>query len=150
MGARIFTKLEPLLFLCALSFAFCTGSCSVPNLEQPQCTAARDAVKRFYSLHFADDMRPSADAIKASQPYLTEDLSRALLTSADNPFDYFTQTDDYPRAFRIGSCTTNESNDKTELQVLLFWRDDNRTEQREVKVEAVKAGDRWLVNKVSK
>ena len=57
-----------LLLFCSVFFA---AGCSLPNLEKPQCTAARDAVKRFYSLHFGNDMRPSAENLKASEPYLT-------------------------------------------------------------------------------
>ncbi|HLM00806.1 MAG TPA: hypothetical protein VK400_07100, partial [Pyrinomonadaceae bacterium] len=39
--------------------------------------------------------------------------------------------------------------DKTESQVLLFWKDDARTEQREIKVEAVKENDKWLIGNIS-
>ena len=34
-------------------------------------------------------------------------------------------------------------------QILLFWKDDARSEQREIKVEAVKQNDKWLINNIS-
>jgi hypothetical protein len=121
----------------------------VPNLEKPQCTAARDAVKRFYSYHFGSDMRPSAENLGSSRPFLTDDLYRQLSASGETSVDYFTQTDDYPRAFRIGKCEA-EADDKAKLQVVLLWRDDTKQEQKEVYVDAIKSGSAWLVNKVSK
>ena len=133
-----------LLFL----FCFVVAGCSLPSLEKPQCTAARDTVKRFYSLHFADDMRPSAQNIKASQPFVTPVLFQGLSVSNETAKDYFTQTDDYPKAFRVGTCTS-DSDDKAVLQVVLLWRDDKRTEQKEVHVETVRVGDKWLINSVS-
>jgi len=135
-----------LLFLFCLAFS--VAGCSLPSLEKPQCIAARDTVKRFYSLHFADDMRPSAQNVKTSQPFLTPVLFQSLSTSNETAKDYFTQTDDYPKAFRVGSCSS-DSDTKTVLQVVLLWRDDNRTEQKEVHVETVKVGGQWLINNVS-
>jgi hypothetical protein len=137
-----------LLLFCILNFAFCISSCSIPNLEKPQCTAARDAVKRFYSLHFANEMRPSAGNLKASEIFLTIDLFNRLSASNETARDYFTQTDDYPKAFRVGTCTA-DADDKVIMQVLMLWRDDQRTEQKEVHVEMVKAQDKWLINNVS-
>ena len=135
-----------LLFLFCLAFS--VAGCSLPSLEKPECTAARDMVKRFYSLHFADDMRPSAQNVKTSQPFLTPVLFQSLSTSNETAKDYFTQTDDYPKAFRVGSCSS-DSDAKAVLQVVLLWRDDNRTEQKEVHVETVKVGGQWLINNVS-
>lgn len=137
-----------LLLFCILHCALCVSSCSIPSLEKPQCTEARDAVKRFYSFHIGNDMRPSAESLKASESYLTSDLFKRLSGTNETAKDYFTQTEDYPRAFRVGTCMT-DSNDKAVFQVVLLWRDDTRTEQKEVHVEAVKTGGQWLINNVS-
>ncbi len=141
-------KMRSFLFLfCIVHFALCISSCSVPNLEKSQCTAARDVVKRFYSSHFGNDMHPSADNLKELEPFLTSELIRHLAESTETAKDYFTATENYPKAFRVGSCTAN-SEAKVTLQVLLLWRDDTRNEQKEVKVETVKIADKWLINKV--
>jgi hypothetical protein len=134
---------------CLLPTAYCELACSIPSLEKPQCTTARDTVKRFYSFHFGNDMRPSPENLKAREQFLTSDLVKALSSaSTETSKDYFTATDNYPKAFRVGLCTS-DSDDKATLQVLLLWRDDTKNEQKEVHVETVKTGDAWLINKVS-
>jgi hypothetical protein len=32
---------------------------------------------------------------------------------------------------------------------LLFWKDDVRSEQQELKIEAVKQNDKWLISNIS-
>jgi len=132
----------------ACLFLFLFSSCSIPSLEKPQCTEARDAVKRFYSFHFGNDMHPSPENLKAREQFLTSELIKVLSASSETSRDYFTATENYPKAFRVGSCSS-DSNDKVTLQVLLLWRDDTKSEQKEVHVETVKTGDAWLINKVS-
>jgi hypothetical protein len=124
------------------------SSCSLPNLEKPQCIQARDSVKRFYSFHFGNDMQPSPENLKAREPFLTSDLFTALSASTDTANDYFTATDKYPKAFRVGSCTS-DADDRAVLQILMLWRDETGSVQKEVHVETVKTGDKWLINKVT-
>jgi hypothetical protein len=132
------------LFLLLVLFA---ASCSVPNLEDPACTEARIDVRQFYSFHFANDMKPSAENLKQREKYLTADLMKILSASNETAADYFTAATDYPKAFRTGTCKVI-SPSETEFQVILFWRDDYRSEQKEVTVDTVKQGDKWLINKV--
>ena len=129
------------------AIAFATAGCSVPNLEKPQCTEARNAVKRFYSLHVGGDMKPSPENLKAREAFLTGELFNKLRAANESAEDYFTATDEYPKAFRVGVCESVSDNTAT-LQVLLLWRDDTASEQKEVRVETVKGGDEWLINKV--
>lgn len=122
-------------------------ACSIPNLEKPECTESRDAVKQFYSFHFGNDMRPSPENLKFREKFLTKELFDSLSRRPESPVDYFTATENYPKAFRLGSCEVG-SPEGTSLQVLLFWRDDTKSEQKEVTVEAVKTNNKWLINKV--
>ena len=138
-----------LLWFCVLHFALFVTSCSVPNLEQPECTQARDVVKRFYSFHFGNDMHPSAENIKARKDYLTADLFNTLSAVTDEKRDYFTDSENYPKAFRIGACTVGEGDSAT-LQVVLLWHSDIASEQKEVKVTVARSGDKWLIGKVTK
>ena len=135
------------IFICLLLTAYGQLACSIPNLEKPQCTAGRDVVKRFYSFHFGNDINPSPENLKAREKFLTSGLFQELSASTEQKRDYFTATDDYPRAFRVGECTA-DSEDKVTLQVVLLWRTDTRTQQKEVKAEAVNADGNWLINKV--
>jgi hypothetical protein len=133
--------------LFTFAFLLCFSACSVPNLEKPECTEARDAVREFYSFHIAGDMKPSAENLKLREKFLSGELIKTLVASNEPRKDYFTGTDDYPKAFRVGSCEVVSSR-KTLLEVLLFWRDDNRSEQRAIKVEAVKENEKWVINLV--
>ncbi len=139
--------MRPGMYKLSLFILFlCVSSCSVPNLETPECGEARYALKRFYSFHFANELQPTDEALATRDSYLTEGLIKQLPVSPGR--DYFTQTDDFPKAFRIGNCTA-ESERETVFQVVLLWRDDTRNEQSEVKVRTVKAEDKWLIESVS-
>ena len=121
-------------------------SCSIPNLEKPECTEARNAVKEFYSVHFGNDMRPSEDYLRLREKYLTDDWKFFISKNLQVRHDYFTLSEDYPKAFRIGECEVIESN-RTVFQVVFFWKDDVRNEQRETRVETVKENGQWLINR---
>lgn len=135
------------LRLVFLLMAFSIPSCSIPNLEEPACTDARTEVRQFYSFHFGNDMKPSAENLKLREKFLTSELINTLSASGETSVDYFTATADYPKTFRIGECKAI-SPAETEFQVVLLWRDDKRSEQKEVRVDAVKKDDKWLINKV--
>ena len=132
---------------CILHFALCICSCSIPNLEKPECTAARDGVKQFYSFHFGNDMHSTLENLKLREKFLTPELFRTL-SAANDTRDYFTASDDPPKTFKIGKCEAPQP-DKADVQVQIYWRDDAKTVQKELHVEAIKTGDSWLVNKVS-
>ncbi len=136
------------LVLCFLPFTFYLLSCgSIPNLEKPECTESRNTVREFYSIHFGNEMKPSEDYLKRREKFLTADLQNLVSKNLSDRRDYFTATDDYPKAFRVGDCQVLAP-DKTVFGVLVFWKDDTRTEQREIKVEAVKQNDKWLINRI--
>ena len=124
------------------------ASCSVPSLENPDCRTSRDAVRQFYSFHFGNDMRPSPENLKLREKFLTGELAQKLSASAETAKDYFTGTEKFPKAFRVGTCEA-AAPDKTVFQVLLLWHEEEKNVQREVKAEMVKENDKWLVNKVS-
>ena len=141
-------KIQNIFFtFCILPFAFCI-SCNVPTLEAPECTEARTAVREFYSYHFAGEMQFAPEKLKQRERFLTEELIKSL-PNAPTDRDPFTLTDDVPRAFRVGGCEVAEPQKRVIFGVLLFWKTDTRSEQREIKVEAVRLGDKWLINKIS-
>lgn len=136
------------IFVFCLPFLiFFVQSCSVPNLENPVCRDSGQAVKEFYSFHFGGDMKSSSENLALRENFLTDELKRKLSGEPSGAKDYFTATDDYPKAFRVGSCAVENEN-KTVLQVVLFWRDDTRNEQREIRVETINQNNQWLINKV--
>ncbi len=133
--------------MLAAGICFVMMGCSIPNLEPVQCTESRDAVKEFYSIHFGSDMRPSENYFNLRKRFLTESLGAGIAKELTQPKDYFTQTDDYAKAFRIGGCKVL-SDDKTNVEILLFWRSDARSEQRAIHAETIKENGKWLINKV--
>ena len=123
--------------------------CSVPNLESPACTESKSAIREFYSIHFASEMTFSAEALKLRSRFLTPDFAAKLVSSKEGTDPFTTGTEDIPRAFRVGECREILP-ERTESNVLLFWRDDQRTEQRTIRVEATDKNDTWLVNNISR
>ncbi len=142
-------KIQNSRLFCFLVLVFFVKSCglSVPNLEQAECSQARIRVKEFYSFHFGNDMKPSSENLQQREKFLSADLIRQLEQRTGETQDYFTKTEDYPKAFSIGKCEV-VSPKNTVFEVLLFWKDDERSEQRRIKVEAIKENNNWSVNKV--
>ena len=123
-------------------------ACSIPSLEAPECAAARDGVKQFYSFHFGNDMHPTAENLKARERFLTPQLFQELAAAGTTDVDYFTASVTPPKTFKIAQCSL-EGKEKADVHVQIYWREDPVVTQKEVHVEAVKSGDLWLVNKVS-
>ncbi|MFN3329838.1 MAG: hypothetical protein ACK419_02815 [Pyrinomonadaceae bacterium] len=123
-------------------------SCSIPNLEPPECSEARQKVKEFYSYHFADDMSFSIEKLEKRKNYLTERFFEEL-KGEQTQADVFTTGDtDFPKSFSVGRCQLVEPG-KAEIDVLLLWRRDNYTsEQRLIKIEMQKQNNTWLIDEI--
>jgi len=136
-------------FLLAFCILHCVLglACGVPNLESGECQQARVAAKQFYSFHFGNDMRPSTEGLKARERFLTPRYFAMLASALEAEMDPFTMTREYPRAFRIAECRAVSPTD-LDLQVQLFWRDDESSVQQEVAANMVKQGDAWLLDGV--
>lgn len=124
------------------------GGCSIPNLETPACVDSRNALREFYSFHFGNSMTFSQQDLKARERFLTPELTEKLRSSQEGTDPFTTGTADVPKAFRAGECR-ELSPDRTAIGVVLFWKDDTRTEERKINVEMAKRGDAWLVAGIS-
>jgi hypothetical protein len=137
-----------IIFFCLLIIAGgLLPNCSQPVLESAECIESRDSVKRFYSFHFGNDFKPTAESLAKRREYISSRLLTELESRANPNQDYFTQTEDYPKAFRVGKCETVDAN-RTKFEVLLFWRTNEQNIQREIAVETVKEENKWLIDKV--
>jgi len=136
------------LQFCILLFAVSIPGC-IPNLEDPTCSEARNAVREFYSFHFGNDMALSPESLKMRERFLSPKLFREISSAQEGTDPFTTGTTELPKAFRVGECRAIDP-DKAEFQVLLFWRDDVRNEQREIKAIAVKQNDKWLMDSISR
>jgi hypothetical protein len=137
------------LLLLVICVSFGATACSTPNLESPACAESKNAVREFYSYHFGNEMKFTAEGLKQRQKFLSPEFIASISGSKEGTDPFTTGSDDIPRAFRVGECR-EVSPEKTESNVLLLWRDDSRTEQRQIKVESVDRNDTWLVNKISR
>ena len=143
------SKVQSLKLFCLFVLIFFANSCglSVPNLEQAECSQARIRVKEFYSFHFGNDMKPSSENLLQREKFISADLIRQLQQQTGETQDYFTKTEEYPKAFSVGKCEVI-SPENAAFEILLFWKNDVRSEQRGIKVETVKENNNWLINKV--
>lgn len=149
-GQRSAVSWRKVVFYCLTLSACGSLNCSIPNLEKPECTAARQTVKELYSYHFGNDMKFTRENLEGREKFLTGELAGNLSKINDGATDYFTGTasDDHPKTFRVGECTLIEPEKRVNFGVVLFWKTDTRSEQKEIRVEAARENDRWLVDKV--
>ena len=115
--------------------------CSVPILESEACIAAREPVKRLFSLHL-DRSSTESDQIARIQEYASPELIQKIRGSQT---DYVTKSSDLPKAARVGACT--DSNNGPQFEVLLFWRRNDVNEERRV-IATAKEIDKWVVNEI--
>lgn len=138
--------------LCVVHCALWILSCSVPTLESQQCNDASLAAKQFYSFHLGNDMAPSPEQLEARKRFLTPALYSSLNSSTSGTHDYFTNSDQYPKTFKIGKCEP-AAGDHANVQVQVYWQEEHGstkdTTQRSLNVEMVKQNDTWLVNSVT-
>jgi len=134
-------------FVAAVFAVAFSGSCSVPNLEAPECTESRGTVKEFYSIHFGNEMKYSPESLKSKEKFLTPELIASLAATPAGTDPFTTGSADLPKAFRVGGCTIADPS-KTEVEIVLFWKDESRSEERKIHAEVVKRDDKWLINKI--
>ncbi len=144
---RLAVMLRLGVLCCLLPTAYSQLACGIPNLETPECAQARDAAKQFYSFHFGNDMRPSLENLKRRERFLTPRYYAMLSAAGENTLDQFTMTQDYPKTFKIGECKADTPTN-IDLQLQLYWRDDQKTVQQEVVANMVKENDKWLLDGV--
>ncbi|MEZ5344981.1 MAG: DUF3828 domain-containing protein [Pyrinomonadaceae bacterium] len=137
-----------LIFIFLLFTGFVLFGCSQPVLESGECIEARVPVRRFYSFHLGNEMKPTKANLEKRIEFLSGRLKDELSVQPETTRDYFTQTDDFPTAFRAGKCSTKKK-DRVEVEILLFWRKDETNIQRMIRVEAVRENSKWLIDKVT-
>jgi hypothetical protein len=138
-----------LLVFCLFSLAFFIGCVtgSMPNLDKPECTQSRDVVKKFYSIHFDGEMKFSPENLKSKEQFFTPEFLQSLQKQETENDIFTSDSTDFPRAFRLGSCEVIEPS-KTKIEVLIFWRDTTETRQQSIYTEVVNQQGKWLINKI--
>jgi hypothetical protein len=135
-----------LLIALAVPLTSLSG-CSIPTLSTPACVESRDVVRELYAYHFGHEMLFSQENLKEREQFITPRFAASLKEREIVEDVFTTNTTDVPKAFRVGRCTESAP-DRTEFQVLLFWRDNDRTEQRPIDVEVVLTEVGWRVDNI--
>jgi hypothetical protein len=123
------------------------SGCSIPTLSTPACVESRDVVRELYAYHFGHEMLFSQENLKERERFLTPRFAASLKEQESENDVFTTNSTDIPKAFRVGVCTETAP-DRTKFQVLLFWRSDDRTEQRPIDVEVVLTDVGWRVDNI--
>jgi hypothetical protein len=124
------------------------AGCSIPNLESASCIESRNSLREFYSYHFGNSMTFSIDDLKAREKFLTPKFAERLRGTKEGTDPFTTGTTDIPKTFRAAECR-EVAPERTSFDVMLYWKNDERTEERKINVEMVKHGDAWLVDNVA-
>lgn len=129
-------------FGCLLLTAYGQLACSIPNLESPQCTEARDSVKEFYSWYLGTD----AEA-RGKQREIYDRFVSHSFAAKSGPLDAYYLSETVPTTFKIGKCEPVDDS-HAKVQVQLYWRQERKTDQKEVYAKTVKNEDKWLIESV--
>ena len=137
------------LIVFALLIGIAALGCGTPVLEPPECTNARTPVREFFSFHFGNDMAFSTEGLQLRERFLSKELLKTIQDSPEGTDPFTTGDTDFPKAFRTGECRVPEPN-RVRFDIILFWKDDARSEQRKIGVEAVRKQDDWLVDRIER
>ncbi|HMT09486.1 MAG TPA: hypothetical protein PKA82_15905 [Pyrinomonadaceae bacterium] len=133
---------------CIFTFTFLIVACgSIPNLESPECTAARNEARRFYSYHFDAMTRSGGDRAVERLEYLTPRYAAELKAKGPQDIDVFTMSKEFPKTFKIGECKM-ASPTNVDIQIQTYWRSDEKTSQNEVVANYVLENGKWLLEGV--
>ncbi len=98
-------------------------------------------------------MNPTLENVRLRERFLTEQHAMWLRLDAGGmpptKKDYFTDSEEFPKTFRVGECEVVEAGRVTHFEVLLFWKDDTRSEQKEIVVTSKFENNDWLIDSVS-
>ena len=111
-----------------------------------------DAVKAFYTFHFAHDMGFTEKNLTARKGWLSPELFGLLAAELKKPTspnevpliegDPFTDSEEYPKSFKVGDASIQT--DKASVPVTLIWPD----EKTSVTVKLVLASGEWRIDDV--
>jgi hypothetical protein len=135
---------ELLSILCLLASPIWIASCSIPNLEGQQCTETRDVVREFYSWYLGTDPAMREKQRDVHDRYIASDFRSAAVSGLDP----FFLSDTTPTTFKIGKCEVKDDS-HVDIQVQIYWRQEQKIDQKEVYADVEKVGDKWLIDEVN-
>jgi hypothetical protein len=94
-------------------------------------------------------MHPTAESIRLRERFLTPAFLGRLRDQPTTTIDPFTNTEEFPKAFRVGECKVIEPGKSVRFEVLLFWKDDVKSQQKPVFTSMKKENGDWQIDSVS-
>jgi hypothetical protein len=90
------------LHFCLFTFAFCLlAACSVPKLESPDCSAARDAARQYYSLAIGGETGTRPDVVEKLKAMRSPAFSVDGTTAEEGRDEYYFSRL-HPTSYRVG------------------------------------------------
>jgi hypothetical protein len=124
--------MKALVLFCLFPLSLCLGACSIPKLESPDCSAARDVAREYYSLAIGGErMRTSTFSHRES-------------VDASDQF-YFSRI--RPTSYRAGECSLSPDG-RVMVETVVIWRQEGKNSERKDSVNLVKSGDSWLIERI--
>jgi hypothetical protein len=135
---------------------------SVPA-QSPDRASAASAIRSFYAFHLAHNKDFTAANVRRRRPWLTpefyglflKELKRQAEYSKTHPDeapdfegDPFTDSQEYPDSFRVGTVVTNGNRAKATLALNWSAKTSRGVDSRSLTVEMIKAGAGWLINDI--
>jgi hypothetical protein len=111
-------------------------------------------VKGFYAFHFKHKFDYSAPGLRLRRRWLDDSLYRLLLAELKKPVkndeppdlegDPFTNSQEYPTSFRVGSSKADGN--KTTVEVFFVWKEKGKlVDERRIEVELLKSPGGWKI-----
>jgi hypothetical protein len=116
---------------------------SIPNLEDQQCSTARDSAREFYSWYLGTDSESRAKQKEFYDRY----VSPGFTSTASGDVDPFFLSDTTPKTLKVGKCEERDDS-HVAMQVQLYWKQEGHTDQKEVYADMSMTGGKWLIDKV--
>ena len=121
---------------------------------------AASTVKAFYTFHFKNKFDYSAQGLRLRHKWLDEALYRLLLlelkkseaSSRKNEVpelngDPFTNSQEYPTTFRIGTAT--ETSTSAKVAVFFIWKEQDKViDEKRIEVELAKSRLSWKISNI--
>lgn len=137
---------------CLLAFAFSLLGCgSIPNLESPECTQARDSVRQFYSWYFGTDAEQRAKQPEIIRKFMAASFVPYKVGGIEREPDPYTMTRSMPTTFKLAQCKASGP-ESVYLKVQFLWKPGESGENGEmvrlVHLQIVKDAESWKISSI--
>ena len=129
--------------LCVVYCAACLAACSIPNLDSPECAAARDVAKKYYSLAVGGDPMSHPEVLAKLKALRAPNFSASPAAEGD-PYYYSSVP---PTSYRADECSPL-SDGRVKIEITVIWRVNDKNSIRKDWVTVAKSNDTWLVEHI--